>query len=234
VFLLLLLIALTRGDDVTETCGDHDDAVTIATRHAAAIFTGKVDSLTSSDSGDVTAIIIVKRVLKKANDRGVFEYLNAGEKVRVRIIKNKASALKIRKYRTGKFIEATIDLQSLVGNLNCSFNVLDGFSVVPVTNFVKKLRVKDTKIFLVRKLEFRNKRLLTLGKQDPSLELDSPPLALRLDLLDRVSAAVRGKTMALIDFEMTCISDETESCWTCLFNDWLKCKGSEAKTCSLV
>jgi hypothetical protein len=45
----------------------------------------------------------------------------------------------------------------------------------------------------VRKLESRSKRLLTSGKQDAAMELDSPPLALKLDMLDRVSAAVKGK-----------------------------------------
>jgi hypothetical protein len=191
--LLAFSIALSRGDDVTAACGNREDAVNIATRHAAAIFTGRVDSITSSDNGDVTAVIRVKRILKKSNDVGVFAYLNAGESVQVRIIQNKASSLNIKKYHSGKFTEATIDLQPLVDNLNCSFSVLDGYSVVPEMNFVRKLRVKDTKIFLVRKLEFRNKRLLTTVRRQPYMELDWPPLALKLDMLDRVSAAVKGK-----------------------------------------
>jgi hypothetical protein len=196
--LLVSLIVLTRGDDVTAACWDREDAVTIATRHAKAIFTGKVDSITPSDNGDVTAVILVKRILKKTNNVGVFEHLNAGERVRVRIIKNKASALKIKKYRAGNFVEATMDLQPLVDNLNCSFSVLDSYSFVPGVNFVKKLRVKDTKIFLVRKLEFRNKRLLTSVRQDPYMELDWPPLALKLDILDRISTAVKGKAMTSV------------------------------------
>jgi hypothetical protein len=192
--LLVLVISLARGDDVTAACGDQDDAVTIATQHATAIFTGKIDSLSSSDNGDVIADITVKRVLKKTYDGGESEYLNGGGKVRVRIVKDKASALKVKNFRTGKFMEAAVDLQPLANNLNCSFSVLHGYSTVPRIHFVKKLRVKDTKIFLVRKLEFRNKRLLALNRQGAAvLELDSPPLALKLDMLDRVSAAIRGK-----------------------------------------
>jgi hypothetical protein len=124
----------------------------------------------------------------------VFEYLNRGGKVRVRIVKDKTPALKVKNFRNGKFIEATIDAKPLTNNLNCSVSVLDGYSIVPRNNFMKKLRVKDTKIFLVRKLEFRNRRLLTAGKQGTAMELDSPPLALKLDILDRVSAAIKGKT----------------------------------------
>jgi hypothetical protein len=190
--LLVFVIAVARGSDVTSTCGDHDDAVTIATQHATAIFTGKVDSFSSSDNGDVTAVIAVKRVLKKTHNGGVFEYLNAGGKVRVRIVK--ASALNVRHFRTSEFVEAPIGIEPLDNNLNCSFSVPDSYSIVPRINFVKKLRVKDTKIFFVRKLEFRNKRLLTSGRQDAALELDSPPLALKLDMLDRLSAAIKGKT----------------------------------------
>jgi hypothetical protein len=192
--LLIFVIALSRGDDITEACGYQDDAVTIATHHATAIFTGKVDSLSSSDNGDVTAVVTVKRVLKKTSDDGVFEYLNGGGNVRVRVVKDKkASELKVKKFRTGEFIEATIDLKSLTDNLNCSVSVLNGYSIIARINFVKKLRVNDTKIFLVRKLESRSKRLLTSGKQDAAMDLDSPPLALKLDMLDRVSAAVKGK-----------------------------------------
>jgi hypothetical protein len=58
--------------------------------------------------------------------------------------------------------------------------------------FMNKLRVNDTKIFLVRKLEFRNKRLLTSGREPFSMELDSAPLALKLDIMDRVTAAIKG------------------------------------------
>lgn len=191
--LLVFVIALARGDDVTAACGYQDDAVTIATHHATAIFTGKVDSLSYSDNGDVTAVILVKRVFKKTYDGGVFEYLNGGGKVRVRIVKDKASALKVKQFHTGEFPEATIDIKPLTKNLNCSVSVLDGYSIAPRINFVKKLRVKDTKIFLVRKLESRSKRLLTSEKQDAAIELDSPPLALKLDMLNRVSAAVKGK-----------------------------------------
>jgi hypothetical protein len=150
-----------------------------------------VDSISSSDNGDVTAVIIVKRVLKNANNGGVFEYLNAGGKVRVRIVK--ASALNVENFRDAEFKEAPVDLEPLAKKLNCSFSVLDGYSIVPRVNFAKKLRVKDTKIFFVRKLEFRNKRLLTSVRQDAAMELDSPPLALKLDMLDRLSAAVKGK-----------------------------------------
>jgi hypothetical protein len=191
--LLVFVIALAHGDDVTTACGYRHDAVTIATHHATAIFTGKVDSLSSFDNGDVIAVIIVKRVLKETYDGGVFEYLNGGGRVRVRIVKDKASALKVKNFRTGDFTEATIDLKPLTNNLNCSVSVLDGYSIVPRINFVNKLRVRDTKIFFVRKLEFRNKKLLTSGREDAAMELDSPPLALKLDMLDRVSAAVKGK-----------------------------------------
>ena len=193
--LLVLLITLTGGNDVTAACSKQEDAVAAVTRRATAVFTGKVDSLSSTDNGDITAVITVKRVLKKTYNVGVFEYLSAGGKVRVRIIKNRASALKIENYHTGKFIEAAVDLQSLADNFNCSFGVSDGYSLVPRMEFMKKLRVNDTKIFLVRKLEFRNKRLLTSGRQPPSMELDSPPLALKLDMLDRVAAAIKGKAM---------------------------------------
>jgi hypothetical protein len=110
-------------------------------------------------------------------------------------MKNKASALKIENYNTGKFIEAAVDLQSLADNVNCSFSVPDDYSLVPRMEFMKKLRVNDTKIFLVRKLGFRNKRLLTSGRELLSMELDSPPLALKLDLLDRVAAAIKGMAM---------------------------------------
>lgn len=193
--LLVVLVTLTGGNDVTAACSKQEDAVATATRRATAVFTGKVDSLSSTDNGDITAVITVKRVLKKTYDIGVFEYLSAGGKVRVRIVKNRASALKIENYHTGKFIEATVDLQSLAGNFNCSFSVSDMYSLVPRMEFLKKLRVNDTKIFLVRKLEFRNKRLLTSDRQPPSMELDSPPLALKLDMLDRVTAAIKGKAM---------------------------------------
>jgi hypothetical protein len=193
-----MLVAVTRGNDVTATCWGGEDAVSIATRHATAIFTGKVDSIIPSDNGDITAVVTVKRVFKKANYDDVFEHLNAGERVRVRIIKNNASALKIKKYHASNFIEATLDLQPLTDNLNCSFSALDDYSFLSGVNFVKKLRVKDTKIFLVRKLEFRNKRLLTSVKQDPYMELDWPPLALKLDILDTISTAVKGKSTASI------------------------------------
>jgi hypothetical protein len=189
--LLVLLITLTDGNDVIAACSKQEDAVAAATRRATAVFTGKVESLSSTNNGDIAAVITVKRVLKRTSDVGVFEYLSAGGKVRVRIMKNKASALKIANY-TDKFIEAAVDLQSLADNINCSFSVSDGYSVVQRMEFMKKLRVNDTKIFLVRKLGFRNKRLLTSGREPPSMELDSPPLALKLDMLDRVAAAIKG------------------------------------------
>ena len=189
--LLVLLITLTDGNDVIAACSKQEDAVAAATRRATAVFTGKVESLSSTNNGDIAAVITVKRVLKRTSDVGVFEYLSAGGKVRVRIMKNKASALKIANY-TDKFIEAAVDLQSLADNINCSFSVSDGYSVIQRMEFMKKLRVNDTKIFLVRKLGFRNKRLLTSGREPPSMELDSPPLALKLDMLDRVAAAIKG------------------------------------------
>jgi len=193
--LLMLLITLTGSNDVTTACSNQEDTVATATRRAAAVFTGKVDSLSSTDNGDIAAVITVKRVLKRSYNFGMFEYLSAGGKVRVRIMKNKASALKIENYHTGKFIEAAVDVQSLADNVNCSFSVSDGYSLVPRMEFMKKLRVNDTKIFLVRKIEFRNKRLLTSGRELPSMELDSPPLALKLDMLDRVAAAIKGRTI---------------------------------------
>jgi len=192
--LLVLLLTLTGTNDVIAACNKQEDTVAAATRRATAVFTGKVDSLSSTDNGDIAAVITVKRVLKITYNFGVFEYLSAGGKVRVRIMKNNASALKIENFHTGKFIEAAVDLQSLADNVNCSFSVSDGYSFVPRMEFMKKLRVNDTKIFLVRKLEFRNKRLLTSGREPLSMELDSPPLALKLDMLDRVIAAIKGKT----------------------------------------
>jgi hypothetical protein len=188
----MFVIALSLGSDATSACGAQDDAVTIATHHATAIFTGKVDSLSYSDNGDVIAVITVKRILKKTYNGGVFEYLNGGAEVRVRIVK--ASAVNDKHFRIGKFIEVPVDLEPLANYLNCSFSAWDGHSVVPRINFVKKLRVKDTKIFFVRKLESRNKRLLTSGRQEALMELDSPPLVLKLDMLDRLSAAIKGKT----------------------------------------
>lgn len=193
--LVMLLITLTVSNDVITACSKQEDAVAAATRRATAVFTGKVDSLSSTENGDIAAVITVKRVLKRTNNFGVSEYLSAGGKVRVRIMKNKASGLKIENYHTGKFIEATVDLQSLADDANCSFSVSDGYSLVPRTEFVKKLRVNDTKIFLVRKLEFRNKRLSRSGRDFPTMELDSPPLALKLDVLDRVAAAIKGRAI---------------------------------------
>jgi len=194
-FLLMLLITLTVSNDVITACSKQEDTVAAATRRATAVFTGKVDSLSSTDNGDIAAVITVKRILKRTFNFGVFEYLSAGRKVKVRIMKNKASALKIENHHAGKFSEAAVDLQSLADNVNCSFSVSDGYSLVLRTEFVKKLRVNDTKIFLVRKLEFRNKRLLTSGRELPSMELDSPPLALKLDMLDRVAAAIKGRAI---------------------------------------
>ncbi|XP_021933876.1 uncharacterized protein LOC110836708 isoform X2 [Zootermopsis nevadensis] len=193
--LLVLLITLTRGYDVTAACWDSKDAVSMATRHATAIFTGKVNSLTHSDNGEVTAVITVKRVFKKINNVGVFENLNAGESVRVRIIRSRTSILNVKKYHhVGKFTEAAVDLRPILDDLNCSSSVTGDYSVFPGVNFVKKLRVKDTKIFLARKLEFRREGLLTSVREDPYMELDWPPLPLKLDILDRISAAVKGWT----------------------------------------
>jgi hypothetical protein len=193
-FVLLVLLVTLTGGQVAATCNKQEDAIASATRRAAAVFTGKVDSLGSTGKGDITAVITVKRVLKKSYNVDVSEYLSAGGKVRVRVRKTKASALKFENYHTGKLTEAAVDLQSLVDNFNCSFSVSDGFWLVPRLEFVKKLRVNDTKIFLVRKLEFRNKRLLTSATESPSMELDSPPLVVKLEMLERVAAVIKGKT----------------------------------------
>lgn len=190
--LFVLFVTLTGSNGVIAPCSKQEDAVATATRRATAVFTGKVDSLSSTNNGDIAAVITVKRVLKRTYNVGVFEYLNAGGKVRVRIMKNNTSALKIENFHTDKLIEAAVDLQSLADNVKCSFSVSDGYSLVPRMEFMKTLRVNDTKIFLVRKLEFRNKRLLKSGREPPSMELDSPPLALKLDMLDRVAAAIKG------------------------------------------
>ncbi|PSN51940.1 hypothetical protein C0J52_06293 [Blattella germanica] len=165
-FFLLISLQLSLSRDCKH-------AVAMTTENAAAIFTGKVDSLTSSESGDVTAVIQVKRILKKSPK---LKMLSAGDKVRVRVLKGNRSV-----GRPGKGLETLVDAEVPDDVLKCLCGEWYGFSVDRGNGFLRKLRLRDTKMFLVKK------------RMDASLELFTPPLPLKLDLLERVSIAIKAR-----------------------------------------
>ena len=160
-----LVFSLSRGHM------DCYDTISASTSKAAAIFTGKVDLIMFSRSGEAIAEVIVKRVLKKSTK---LKFIISGDSVKVRVAKGKGLIYDEFK----KVMESKVDVEVNDYLVNCLYGGMNGYFG---NGFLKKLRVNDTKIFMVGE------------RIEDSLDLDAPPLSLKLELLDRISRAIKGK-----------------------------------------